>query len=154
MPNLRSPRAVICSLLLALATVGTACTSDAAPGVNAADYRAALTSLCTASAEERSVLAPPDDAGVAAFARSVADILTRQADAARALQPPSELDDDHRAFVQNTADQAGQWTSLATTSPDDAEQFGAIQTAILELTLGRDDLATEMDVPECRVQAA
>ena len=25
---------------------------------------------------------------------------------------------------------------------------------ILELTLGRDDLATEMDVPECRVQAA
>jgi hypothetical protein len=145
---------VICSLLLALAAVGTACTSDAAPGVNAADYRAALASLCTASAEDRSVLAPPDDTGVAAFARSVADILTRQADAARALRPPSEIDDDHRAFVQNTADQAGQWTSLATTSPDDAEQFGAIQTAILELTLGRDDLAIEMDVPECRVQVA
>ena len=97
-------------------------------------------------------LAAPDGAGVAAFASTVADILTRQADAARALRPPSDLDDDHRAFVQNTADQAARWATLATTSPEDAEQFGVIQTAILELTLGRDDLATDMDVPDCRVQ--
>ena len=154
MLNYRSPRAASCLLVLVFAAVSQACTSDATPGADAGDYRVTLTSLCTASAEERAALAPPDGASVAPFARSVADILTRQADAARVLRPPADLDDDHRAFVQNTADQAGEWTSLATTSPDDAEQFGAIQTAILELTLGRDDLATEMDVPGCRIQSA
>ncbi len=140
--------------MVAFATTGLACASDAAPAADAEDYRAALVSLCTTSAEERAALTPPDDAGVTPFARSVADILTRQADAARVLRPPGELDDDHRAFVQNTADQARQWTDLAATSPDDTEQFGVIQTAILELTLGRDDLATEMDVPDCRIQPA
>jgi hypothetical protein len=143
---------VIFSLTLAIAAVGAGCTTDAAPGADPADYRAALASLCTASATERSALDQPDDAGVATFARAVADILTLQADTARALRPPKDLDDDHRAFVQNTADQASRWTGLATTSPEDVEQFGALQTAILELTLGRDDLATAMDVPECRVQ--
>lgn len=155
MSNRHSPRAAHRSLLFALvlagAGFGAACTSEPTLGVDAGDYRASLAALCTASAQERAALAAPDGAGVAAFAGTVADILTRQADAARALRPPSDLDADHRAFVQNTADQAARWSSLATTSPDDAEQFGVIQTAILELTLGRDDLAAEMDVPACRV---
>ena len=147
-----SPGAVICSLTLAISALGAGCASDATPSVDPADYRAALASLCTASATERSELAPRDDLGVAPFASAVADILMRQADAARALRPPADLDADHRAFVQNTADQASEWTALATTSPEDAEQFGALQTSILELTLGRDDLAAAMGVPECRVQ--
>jgi hypothetical protein len=137
------------------AVAAAGCTSDAAPASDPADYRADLTAICVASSAEQSVLADPvDDAGVASFARAVADVLTRQADAARALQSPDDLDDDHRAFVQNTADQAAQWSNLATTPSDDAGQFGAIQTNILELTLGRDDLATAMDVPACRVTPA
>lgn len=152
MPNRRRFRAGICSLLLALTSVGAACASDAPLVADTGDYREALTALCTTSAEERSALAPPDDTNVAEFTSSVADILTRQADAARALRPPNDLDADHRAFVQNTADQATQWALLSATSPEDTEQFGVLQTAILELTLGRDDLATEMDVPGCRVQ--
>jgi hypothetical protein len=35
--------------------------------------------------------------------------------------------------------------------PADSAQFGALQTAILELTLGRDDLITAMDVLACRI---
>ncbi len=147
-------RSLLFALTVAIAGIGASCTSGPTTlGVDADDYRAELAALCTASMQERAGLAAPDGSGVAAFAGTVADILTRQADAARALRPPSDLDDDHRAFVQNTADQAARWTNLAMTSPDDAEQFGVIQTEILELTLGRDDLAAEMDVPDCRVQS-
>ena len=128
------------------------CASDAAPAVDASAYRAELAAICVASNAERSAIADPlDQAGVASFARSVADVLTRQAEAARALR---SLDDLDRAFVQNTADQAAAWTSLAVTPSSDAEQFGALQTTILELTLGRDDLATEMDILACRVTPA
>lgn len=130
------------------------CASDAAPTADPAEYRAELTAICVASGAERIALADPvDDAGVASFARSVADVLEREAEAARALQAPDDLDDDHRAFVQNTSDQAARWTLLATTPTDDAEAFGALQTDILQLTLGRDDLATAMDVVACRVTA-
>jgi hypothetical protein len=139
----------------ATATVASGCASDAAPVSDPADYRAELAAICVASSAERSTLVDPvDEAGVAVFVRAVADGLTRQADAARALQPPDDLDDDHRAFVQNTADQAAQWSSLASTPSSDADAFGALQTNILELTLGRDDLATAMDVPACRVTPA
>ncbi len=151
----RLTRAAALFAVSATATVLAGCASDAAPATDPADYRAELTAICVASSAEREAVADPvDDAGVATFARAVADVLTREADAARALQSPDDLDDDHRAFVQNTADQAAQWTSLATTPTSDSEQFGALQTTILELTLGRDDLATAMDVPACRVTPA
>jgi hypothetical protein len=139
----------------ATVAVAAGCASDTAPASDPADYRAELTAICVASSAERSALIDPvDEAGVASFARAVADVLTREADAARALQPPDALDDDHRAFVQNTADQAARWISLATTPTDAADQFGALQTDILEFTLGRDDLATAMNVPACRVTPA
>ena len=139
----------------AAVAVASGCASDTAPVSDPADYRGELAAICVASSAERSALVDPvDDAGVASFARAVADVLTRQADAARALRSPDDLDDDHRAFVQNTADQAAQWSSLATTPSDEADQFGALQTNILELTLGRDDLATAMDIPACRVTPA
>ena len=73
-----------------------------------------------------------------------------QAEQARALTAPQELDADHRAFVQNTADQSARWAALAATPADDAVAFGALRTEILQLTLGRDDLAVEMGVAECR----
>lgn len=137
---------------LAAATVG--CSSEAAPSADPTTYRTELAAVCTTSQAERSAVSEPvDTAGVTAFARTIAEVLTREADAARALQVPADLDADHRAFVQNTADQAAGWTALAAVPPDDAEQFSAVQTTILELTLGRDDLATEMGVPACRVTA-
>ena len=128
------------------------CASDAAPVVDSAAYRGELAAICIASNAEQSAIADPiDQTGVASFARSVADVFTRQAEAARALRAPDHLDDDHRAFVQNTADQAAGWTSLAVTPSSDSDQFGALQTAILELTLGRDDLVTAMDILACRI---
>ena len=148
----RSTRVAIALAVSLTAMVTAGCASDAASTADPAEYRADLTSICVASSAERGSLTNPvDDAGVAAFARSVADVLAREADAARALRAPDDLDADHRAFVQNTADQAARWTSLAATPAADTEQFGALQTDILQLTLGRDDLATTMGVPACRI---
>jgi hypothetical protein len=148
MPRRQLTRAAL-ALLVALTA---SCTSDAEPAADPAAYRSELASICTASSAERSALPyPVDAAGVADFARAVAGVLTREADAARALRAPDDLDSDHRAFVQNTADQAARWTSLATTPADDTDQFGALQTDILQLTLGRDDLATAMAIPSCRI---
>ncbi len=130
----------------------SSCSSEAAPAADPAAYRAELTAICAISATERDALVEPaDDLGVGDFARSVADLLGREAEAARALRPPDDLDADHRSFVQNTADQAARWTALADAPATDPELFGQIQTDILELTLGRDDLSTAMDVPGCRV---
>ncbi|MDC3332445.1 hypothetical protein OAV42_02990 [Ilumatobacter sp.] len=68
------------------------CASDAAPAVDASAYRAELAAICVASNAERSAIADPlDQAGVASFARSVADVLTRQAEAARALRSLDDL---------------------------------------------------------------
>ena len=145
------PRTAI-GVLTAIAAFAASCTSEGAPAADPVAYRSALESLCSSSSTEQAALAPPGEIGVATFARSVGEILARQADDARALRPPADLDDDHRAFVQNTADQAGEWMNLASTSPDDTEEFGARQTAILELSLGRDDLSEAMQVPQCRVQ--
>lgn len=134
--------------VLALAS----CTSEAAePALDAPAYRAALTEVCANAAETQSALVEPTDtAGIAPFATEVARLLDAEAEAARSLRPPDELDADHRAFVQNTADQARGWRELAATDTDDAAAFAELRTEILQLTLGRDDLATEMGVDGCR----
>ena len=135
----------------ALAGATVACTSapDAGPTVD--DYRSAVQDVCTDTSAARDLLAEPTEpAAVADFARTVADLLTDEADAIRAIRPPAELDDDHRAFVQNTADQAKRWTTLATTPTSDTAGFGALTDEIASLSFGRDDLAEQMQLTTCR----
>ena len=137
--------------LIALVFALAACTSDPVDEVSVEDYRTQLTTVCTNATASRLSLTEPTDSGeVAAFALNVAAMVDAEAEQARALSAPNELDADHRAFVQNTADQAARWRLLATTSPDDIEAFGSLQTEILELTLGRDDLTSEMGIDACR----
>lgn len=145
-------RAVI---VVALMLAGTGCTSGAEQTSSGADYRDELAAVCVTTSAARATLLesaePRDDPG---FALSVAGMLSDEADAARALRAPEDLDADHRAFVQNTADQAALWTKLAATPPEDTSSFGELQTEILQLILGRDDLAGEIGVPECQVGPA
>jgi hypothetical protein len=110
-----------------------------------------MASVCTeAFAVRQALTEPTDSAEVTAFASEVATALDNEADEARRLAAPRELDSDHRAFVQNTADQAVAWQALAAVAPEDTDAFGALQTEILQLTLGRDELAAEMGLEPCR----
>lgn len=140
-------------MITAIVTIGVAgCTSAGAEPVDADAYRAELIAGCTAAQLAREALAEPaEPADVVPFANAVSKILEVQADSARGLRVPDDLDGDHRTFVQNTADQAARWAELAATAPTDTEQFGSVQNQILELALGRDDLAVTMGVPQCSV---
>lgn len=134
-----------------LAASATACASEPVVQVDPAAYRSELGAVCERTDQQQAALTDPVDAATTvAFAQQVASILTAEANAIRVLLVPADLSDDHRAFVQNTDDQARQWTTLASTSVDDPAAFGDVQTAILQLTLGRDDLAVMMNVDTCR----
>jgi hypothetical protein len=141
--------------LVALVAGAASCTSDPVsdPAADLATYVPQMEQICTdADAARQAVAEPVEDVGVAAYTAQIAAVLRAEADRARALSAPSDLDADHRAFVQNTDDQAAAWELLATTSPSETAEFGQIQTEILELTLGRNDLAADMGLdPGCLV---
>jgi|TARA_R110002110_G_scaffold76760_4_gene201986 hypothetical protein len=138
-------------VIAVLAVASAACASEPLVQVDPATYRSELGAVCKQTDLQQAALTDPVDAATtAAFAQQVSTILTAEANATRALQVPADLDDDHRTFIQNTDDQARQWTVLASTSVDDGAAFGDVQTAILQLTLGRDDLAAAMGIDACR----
>lgn len=141
-------------LLVAAVVCGSgaaACTSAPDEALAPADYRRAVEAVCTTTSNARDQLAEPiETADVAEFAGNVAELLNDEADSIRTIRPPDELDDDHRAFVQNTADQAKRWTTLATTPPTDTAAFGSLTDEIAALSFGRDDLAAQMQLLACQ----
>jgi hypothetical protein len=135
-------------------TVGGCVSDPIAEEITVAGYGARMTEICSAT---RSALAelgtPPTEITTVDFANEVARLLATEADAARATIAPDELDDDHRAFVQNTDQQVTAWRALAdiaATASDDSAALGEARTRIGELTLGRDDLAADMGLDACR----
>ncbi len=155
-PNARRPVALATLALASVALV--ACDDDPTDpagggGSDAAtaDYAADLAAACTAADEALDALpSPPEEISPDDFAGEVALVLEAEAEAARRLRPPDELADDHRAFVRNTDDQARAWRTVAETVGTDPDAMNALSTRILELSLGRDDLSTEMGVDACR----
>lgn len=136
--------------LTLVALLAPACGSDAATGSTAEEYVAELGAVCAATDGRLDALPdPPDQISLADFATEVADALADEAEEVRRLDPPDELDDDHRAFIQNTDDQASTWRQVAGIQADDAETLGTLSEQIGQLTLGRDDLATEMGATAC-----
>lgn len=139
---------------LAMLAALAACTEETGPQTTPDDYVRALGAVCTATAAELDGLEQPaDDAGVRRFASEVAALLRGEADAARALDVPDDLEDDHRTFVLTTDDQASRWEALAETPAGDAA-FGDLTREIGELTLGRNDLVVTMGVDACRRSTA
>lgn len=126
------------------------CTSTPDAALTAAEYRTAVQAICTDTATARAGLTEPTEpAAVAEFARAVAQQLDAEADLIRELRPPDELEEDHRALAQNTADQADRWASLATTPPTDTDAFATLTDEVAALSFGRDDLAAQMELAAC-----
>lgn len=149
------------ALVLAAGTVSS-CDDAGTTEVTVDDYRTELAAICTETADGLAALpTPPEQIPVAEFAVDAASLLTAEAEQVRQLDVPDELADDHRAFVQNTDEQAAGWRAVAesaaagATEADVAEtDLVALTTRIGELQLGRDDLATEMGVDACRRSTA
>ncbi len=127
-------------------TLTTSCASEPA-AVTAADYLDALQAVCAeTTAAFEALPTPPDQISIADFATSAASALDNEAEQSRVIAVPDELADDHRAFVQNTSDQATTWRSIASAGDD----IGDLTVRIGQLVRGRNDLVDEMGAPECR----
>ena len=125
----------------------TACAEEA-PVVTDADHLARLDAICAETTEELAALpAPPELISVADFAASAAGLLAAEAEEMRRLDAPAELDDDHRALVLTTDEQAAAWGQLATEA--NAGETAYDTQRIGELTLGRNDLARDMGADAC-----
>lgn len=138
------------AVLSATALIG--CASEPAP-VTRADYVAALTSICVDTTTRLDELPPaPDQISVVDLATSAASTLDNEAARANRLEVPDDdqLDDDHRAFVRNTDEQADAWRAVADASADPAGDLIASTDLIRQLVAGRNDLVDEMGVPDCR----
>lgn len=158
-PPSSAPRGPIALATVVLASVALLACSDGTTdpaggdGSDAAveDYAAELAAACTAADAALDALpSPPEEISPDDFAGEVARVLEEEAEAARLLRPPDDLADDHRAFVRNTDDQVRAWRTVAETVGTDPDAMSELSTQILELSLGRDDLSTEMGVDACR----
>ena len=126
------------------------CSDDDGPVVTEEAYLEQLQEICRETTATLDALPqPPEQISIADFAAEAARALTDEAEGMRLLDPPDELDDDQRALVANTDDQAAAWTALGTTPADDAAALEAASTRIAELTLGRNDLAAEIGATDC-----
>ena len=123
-----------------------ACASEPVE-VTPADYLADLQEICTDTTATLDALPrPPEQISVADFATSAASALSNEAEQARALEAPGEIEDDHRTFVRNTDEQAAAWRAIAVAGDD----IGELTIRIGELIRGRNDLVDEMAAPVCR----
>jgi hypothetical protein len=118
--------------------------------VTPADYLADLQSICVDTTATLDALPrPPEQISVVDFATSAAGALDNEAERARALDVPADLDDAHRAFVRNTDEQVVAWRAIATVG-DDSARLDELTVRIGELIRGRNDLADEMGATDCR----
>ncbi len=133
----------------------SACSSDGGPLPTAADYVASLEAECADTVAQLDQLPqPPDGITVTEFAERAGQILIDEADRLRDLDPPSDLDSDHRALIRNGEQQAAAWNDVAAAVAAADPDLSSVTTRITELNLGRNDLVAEMGAAGCARQQA
>jgi hypothetical protein len=147
----RSPLITLVSVVVPAVVMATAACSPAeSTALTPDEYVEQMGAACRATAEAFDALPPPIDDDVAEFATLAADTIQAEAEAARAIDPPDDLDADHRAFIANTDDQASRWREIGELAATDAAALDRSIEEISQLTLGRDELVTEMGIDDCR----
>jgi hypothetical protein len=128
----------------------TACSDTSATEPAADEYLGQLEAVCAHSTTQLEALPdPPDGITITEFATQASSILRGEAEQVRDLDPPDELDADHRALIANDEDQAAAWNELADTLASDNGDLTEITTLIASLNLGRNDLVATMGAPTC-----
>lgn len=121
-------------------------------------YPQRMSDICvTTNAELDALPAPPTEISRVDWTAEVARLLSEEAAAFDQIQVGDDLRTDHASLVENTEDQAAQWTVLngILARPEAEGASESIATAtneIAELTLGRNDLATEMGLAGCQAR--
>lgn len=155
-------------IVVALVLASTGCTSSDAssdegtgdsadgPELNGALYAESMNAICATTTERLARLpTPPAEISRADWAGEVSRALSAEATAFDEIRVGESRRDDHASFIENTEDQVAAWQALgdalaAEGADDDA--VGDLATEIAELTLGRNDLANEMELTGCQAR--
>ena len=138
------------ALTLLLATCGSDGSGASSASVEAEQYVRMMEEACSATEVSLAALPEPTEATMVDFATQAAAVIADEAERLRAIEPPDDGADDHRAFIANTDQQAARWGEVAVTSPGDQAALDRLIVEIGQLTLGRDELALEMGLDGCR----
>ncbi len=151
---------VVVLIVVTMVLASTGCSTTAGTGqdidepapLSAEFYPAAVTDICAATDERLAELpAPGDGLAETDWAGEVSRVVETEADALGDVGTISDVRDDHRTFITNTRDQAAQWSLLSTAiASADADGIDSARTEILELSLGRIELAEELGISGCR----
>ena len=144
---------------LVLGSVGCSSTSgngDDADALSPALYVQTMGDICDATTDRLAALpTPPDEISRADWAGEVSRALRDEATAFDEINVGDDLRTDHASFVENTEGQAAGWVALGAALAEDEPDSATISeltTDITELTLGRNDLADEMQLAGCRAR--
>ena len=133
---------------MAVGSIAAACTAED-PEPTVADYVSAMHDICRSTdARLDAVGTPPDDINPGDWAREVGLAFRAESEAAGALIVASSVGEQHRRLVRTTTDLAQAFADLAGAIDTDGE-IATLNTEITELSLGRDDLAVEIGLPDC-----
>ncbi|BAN04031.1 hypothetical protein YM304_37170 [Ilumatobacter coccineus YM16-304] len=140
-------------LLTVVAAVGTgACQSSGSDtaALVGDGYVEAIETICAdTNARLDALPSPPDGISATDWADEVALAFGAESERTRDLLVDGSLRSTHLDFATTTSELAGRYRALSTTIVDDPDGIGAISTEITELTLGRNDLASELGVNGC-----
>lgn len=143
------PFAVLAATAIAIVSGG--CASAGGGGtLTPADYDATMTEICVATDARLDALpTPPEQIGASDWAGEVSRAFRAEASSASALTVDAEVRELHRSFVTTTQDLADQWSQLATALATDPDDIGSTDVEITALSLGRDDVATDLGLEAC-----
>jgi hypothetical protein len=137
-------------------TDGTSTNSSEGDEIGGAIYSEAMNAICAETDRRLAELpTPPDEISQGDWALEVSSALRDEAAAFDEIQVGSDRRDDHASFVDNTAEQAELWLDVSDALADDPDGSTAMVdsvTNIAELTLGRNDLASDMMLSGCQVR--
>jgi hypothetical protein len=138
------------SVLIGLAA-GACQSSGADTGPLVGDaYTTATDAICADTNDRLEALpSPPEGISPTDWADEVALAFRAETERTGDLFVDNSIRGTHLDFVTTTTELADQYRLLSSTIDTNPDGIGAITTQITELTLGRDELASELGVVEC-----
>lgn len=136
------------ALFAVLGAVAAACATEE-PEPTVADYVSAMHDICRSTDARLDALGtPPDDINPGDWAREVGLALRAEFESAGALIVVSSVGEQHRRLIRTTTDLSQAYSDLGD-AIDTGAEISVLNTEITQLSLGRDDLAVELGLPEC-----
>lgn len=157
--------AIVALVVVAMVLASTGCTTSDDSGNSTPTndtYPAAMDEICAATASELDAVPdPPEQISRVDWAAEVSRLLDNEANRFDALRVDVDQREQHGSLVRTAREQAAQFALLGDVLDDDAldddapDSVGieAISDEIRSLSLGREELASELGVPTCGTRA-